>query len=59
MAVGVRTERHRRRTVLAAKVHRDPKASDLAEVGWDVTAHLLGRTRSGWKILEMGNVYPG
>lgn len=35
------------------------KASDLAEVGWEVTALLLGRTRSGWKILEMGNVYPG
>lgn len=34
------------------------EASDLAEEGWEVSALALGRTRSGWKILEMGNVYP-
>lgn len=33
-------------------------ASDLAEEGWEVSALALGRTRSGWKVLEMGNVYP-
>jgi hypothetical protein len=31
--------------------------SDLAEEGWSVNL-LLGRTRHGWRILEVGNVYP-
>lgn len=31
--------------------------TDLAEEGWAVTL-LLGRTRRGWKILDVGNVYP-
>jgi len=31
--------------------------SDLAEEGWSVNL-LLGRTRRGWRILEVGNVYP-
>ena len=31
--------------------------SDLAEEGWAVSL-LLGRTRLGWGILEVGNVYP-
>jgi hypothetical protein len=31
--------------------------SDLAEEGWRVTL-LLGRTTEGWRILEVGNVYP-
>ncbi|MHB8512465.1 MAG: hypothetical protein ACYDCC_09810 [Actinomycetota bacterium] len=34
------------------------RASDLAQVGWSVSALLLGRTRTGWRILEIGNVYP-
>ena len=35
------------------------RASDLARVGWSVSALVLGRTRRGWRILEIGNVYPG
>ncbi len=35
-----------------------PRASELARVGWAVSALLLGRTRRGWRILEFGNVYP-
>ena len=35
-----------------------PRASDLAQPGWSVSALLLGRTRRGWRILETGNVYP-
>jgi len=31
--------------------------TDLAEEGWSVTL-WLGRTRRGWKILDVGNVYP-
>jgi hypothetical protein len=31
--------------------------TDLAEPGWAVTL-WLGRTRRGWKILDVGNVYP-
>ena len=31
--------------------------TDLAEEGWAVTL-WLGRTRRGWKILDVGNVYP-
>ncbi len=31
--------------------------TDLAEEGWAVTL-WLGRTRRGWKILGVGNVYP-
>lgn len=34
------------------------RASELAQVGWDVSVLLLGRTREGWRILELGNVYP-
>ncbi len=33
------------------------EASDLAEVGWSVSV-ALGRTRRGWQLLEVGNVYP-
>lgn len=35
-----------------------PRAFQLAEVGWAVSAVLLGRTRRGWWILGFGNVYP-
>jgi len=31
--------------------------TDLAEEGWAVTL-WLGRTRRGWQILDVGNVYP-
>ncbi|MBN1484565.1 MAG: hypothetical protein JXA37_07570 [Chloroflexia bacterium] len=31
--------------------------SELAQEGWTVSM-LLGRTRKGWRILEVGNVYP-
>jgi len=31
--------------------------TDLAEEGWAVTL-WLGRTRRGWRILDVGNVYP-
>lgn len=34
------------------------RASELARAGWTISALLLGRTRRGWRILEMGNVYP-
>jgi hypothetical protein len=38
---------------------RVPKeASDLAEVGWGVTAAHLVRTADGWHLVEIGNVYP-
>lgn len=33
------------------------EATDLAEVGWSVNV-VLGRTRRGWHLLEVGNVYP-
>jgi hypothetical protein len=31
--------------------------TDLAEKGWVITLRL-GRTRRGWRILDVGNVYP-
>lgn len=34
------------------------RATELARVGWAVSALLLGRTRRGWRVLEFGNVYP-
>jgi hypothetical protein len=34
------------------------RASEIARVGWEVSALGLGRTEEGWHILEMGNVYP-
>lgn len=34
------------------------RATELATVGWSVSALALGRTRRGWRILEVGNVYP-
>jgi len=38
---------------------RVPKAaSDLAEIGWSVNG-VLARTPEGWRLLEVGNVYPG
>ena len=38
----------------------DQKASALAQVGWRVTLTLtLARLRGTWKIVEVGNVYPG
>jgi hypothetical protein len=36
----------------------DQKASALAQVGWRVTL-VLARLRGTWKIVEVGNVYPG
>jgi hypothetical protein len=36
----------------------DQKASALARVGWRVTL-TLARLRGTWKIVEVGNVYPG
>lgn len=39
-------------------VNVPPRASELAQVGWSVSALLLGRTRRGWRILELGKVYP-
>ncbi|HYT80051.1 MAG TPA: hypothetical protein VEQ37_12510 [Actinomycetota bacterium] len=35
-----------------------PKASELAEVGWGITAAHLVRTSDGWHVAEIGNVYP-
>lgn len=34
------------------------RASELARIGWGVSAPSFGRTTDGWHILEMGNVYP-
>lgn len=34
------------------------RASELARLGWGVSALGFGRTQVGWHILEMGNVYP-
>jgi len=34
------------------------RASELARPGWTISALLLGRTRRGWRILELANVYP-
>jgi hypothetical protein len=36
----------------------DQKAAALAEVGWRVTL-VLARLQGTWKIVEVGNVYPG
>lgn len=33
------------------------EASELAEVGWEVNV-VLARTRAGWRLLEVGCVYP-
>ncbi len=32
--------------------------AQLAEPGWRISALHFGRTREGWCLLEMGNVYP-
>lgn len=34
------------------------RATELAWLGWGVSAPGFGRTEAGWHILEMGNVYP-
>ncbi len=34
------------------------RATDIARLGWAVSAPGFGRTESGWRLLEMGNVYP-
>ncbi len=34
------------------------RVSDLAQVGWNVSALLLVRTSKGWRVVEIGNVYP-
>jgi len=34
------------------------EASELAELGWQLGALRLGRTNSGWQIIEKGFVYP-
>jgi hypothetical protein len=34
------------------------RASEIAGLGWGVSALAFGRTEAGWRILEMGNVYP-
>jgi hypothetical protein len=36
-----------------------PRASEIAGLGWGVSALAFGRSEDGWHILEMGNVYPG
>lgn len=33
-------------------------ASELARVGWQVSALVFGRTKIGWFVTEVGNVYP-
>lgn len=33
-------------------------ATDLARVGWQVSALAFGRTKIGWFVTEIGNVYP-
>lgn len=36
-----------------------PKAAtELARVGWQVSALVFGRTKNGWFVTEIGNVYP-
>jgi hypothetical protein len=34
------------------------RASKIAVVGWEVSATHFVRTRKGWHLIEMGNVYP-
>lgn len=34
------------------------RASEIAKLGWQISAPGFGRTNAGWHILEMGNVYP-
>lgn len=34
------------------------RATEIARLGWGVSAPGFGRTEAGWRILEMGNVYP-
>jgi hypothetical protein len=31
--------------------------SELAEVGWEITV-VMARTARGWRLLEVGCVYP-
>ena len=33
------------------------EASDLAELGWEVNI-VIGRCPDGWRLLELGFVYP-
>lgn len=35
------------------------RATEIARLGWGVSAPGFGRTEAGWSLLEMGNVYPG
>src|SRR5436309_6358719 len=35
-----------------------PEASELAEVGWGITAAHFVRSPDGWRLVEIGNVYP-
>ena len=35
------------------------EASDLAQVGWGISATHFVRTAAGWHLAEIGNVYPG
>jgi hypothetical protein len=35
-----------------------PRASEIARLGWGLSAPGFGRTEAGWHVLEMGNVYP-
>jgi hypothetical protein len=34
------------------------RATEIARLGWGVSALAVGRTEAGWRILEMGNLYP-
>jgi hypothetical protein len=34
------------------------RASEIARLGWEVSALACARTSAGWRIAEVGNVYP-
>ncbi len=34
------------------------RATEIARLGWGLSAASFGRTEAGWYVLEMGNVYP-
>jgi hypothetical protein len=34
------------------------RGTDIARIGWKLSAAVFGRAAGGWYVLEMGNVYP-
>lgn len=34
------------------------RGTEIARIGWELSAAVFGRAPDGWYVLEMGNVYP-